>query len=87
MTTKPFIVGITGGSASGKTSFLKGVINAFTDDQICLISQDNYYLSRDVIPVDDQGVHNFDLPETIDHHLYARAYWSVHAGESDRYAE
>lgn len=72
MTTKPFIVGITGGSASGKTSFLKGVLSAFTDEQICLISQDNYYRSRAEIPVDDQGVHNFDLPETIDHHLYAQ---------------
>ena len=72
MTTKPFIIGITGGSASGKTSFLKGVLSAFSEDQICLISQDNYYLSRDAIPVDDQGIHNFDLPETIDHHLYAQ---------------
>lgn len=72
MTAKPFIVGITGGSASGKTSFLKGVLSAFADDQICLISQDNYYLNRDLIPVDDQGIHNFDLPETIDHHLYAQ---------------
>lgn len=72
MITKPFIVGITGGSASGKTSFLKGILNAFTDEQICLISQDNYYRNRAEIPVDDQGVHNFDLPETIDHHLYAQ---------------
>ncbi len=71
MTTKPFIVGITGGSASGKTSFLKGVLRAFADKEICLISQDNYYRKRSEIPVDDQGVHNFDLPETIDHHLYA----------------
>ena len=72
MAIKPFIVGITGGSASGKTSFLKGVLNAFTDEQICLISQDNYYRKRTEIPVDDQGIHNFDLPETIDHHLYAQ---------------
>lgn len=81
MTKKPFIVGITGGSASGKTSFLKGVINAFNDDQICLISQDNYYLSRDVIPVDDQGIHNFDLPETINHHLYAQHIGQLRSGE------
>lgn len=72
MTSKPFIVGITGGSASGKTSFLKGVLNAFSDDQICLISQDNYYRKLNEIAVDDQGIHNFDLPETIDHHLYAQ---------------
>ncbi|GAB4054916.1 uridine kinase [Spirosoma litoris] len=82
MVTKPFIVGITGGSASGKTSFLKGILNAFTDEQICLISQDNYYLSRDVIPVDDQGIHNFDLPETIDHHLYAKHIGQLHNGET-----
>jgi uridine kinase len=72
MTTKPFIVGITGGSASGKTSFLRGVLSAFSDHEICLISQDNYYRSLDQIQVDDQGIHNFDLPETIDHHLYAQ---------------
>lgn len=82
MTTKPFIVGITGGSASGKTSFLKGVLNAFNSDQICLISQDNYYLSRDVIPVDDQGIHNFDLPETINHHLYAQHISQLRQGET-----
>lgn len=72
MTSKPFIVGITGGSASGKTSFLRGILNAFTDEQITLISQDNYYRSLHEIAVDDQGVHNFDLPETIDHHRYAQ---------------
>ncbi|WP_020596653.1 uridine kinase [Spirosoma panaciterrae] len=81
MNSKPFIVGITGGSASGKTSFLKDILNAFDEDEICLISQDNYYLSRDVIPVDDQGIHNFDLPETIDHHLYAQHIGQLHNGE------
>ncbi len=81
MTAKPFIVGITGGSASGKTSFLKGVLNAFAEDQICLISQDNYYLNRDLIPVDDQGIHNFDLPETIDHHLYAQHISQLRDGQ------
>lgn len=82
MIAKPFIVGITGGSASGKTSFLKGVLSAFAEDQICLISQDNYYLNRDLIPVDDQGIHNFDLPETIDHHLYAQHISQLREGHT-----
>lgn len=81
MISKPFIVGITGGSASGKTSFLKGVLSAFTEDQICLISQDNYYRNLDQIAVDDQGVHNFDLPETIDHHLYAQHIEQLRNGQ------
>lgn len=81
MTHKPFIVGITGGSASGKTSFLKGVLSAFAEEQICLISQDNYYRKRSEIPVDDQGIHNFDLPETIDHHLYAQHIEQLRNGQ------
>jgi len=81
MTTKPFIVGITGGSASGKTSFLKGVLSAFPNEQICLISQDNYYRTLAEIAVDDQGIHNFDLPETIDHHLYARHIEQLRVGQ------
>lgn len=82
MINKPFIVGITGGSASGKTSFLKGVLNAFPDDQICLISQDNYYRTLDEILKDDQGIHNFDLPETIDHHLYAQHIGQLRMGQT-----
>ena len=82
MTTKPFIVGITGGSASGKTSFLKGVLNAFPDDQICLISQDNYYKELVHIPRDVNGIHNFDLPETIDHERFAQHLQMLHTGQT-----
>ncbi|GAB4001159.1 uridine kinase [Spirosoma daeguense] len=81
MATKPFIVGITGGSASGKTSFLRDVVNAFTDEQICLISQDNYYRTLDHIPVDQNGVYNFDLPATINHELFAEHLSEIHAGK------
>ena len=82
MATKPFIVGITGGSASGKTSFLKDILNAFPKDQICLISQDNYYRTLDLIPVDQNGVYNFDLPGTINHELFAEHLSQLHAGKT-----
>jgi|GEM_PF-28369 len=80
MNTKPFIVGITGGSASGKTSFLNELMSAFPKEQICLISQDNYYRDLASIAVDNQGVHNFDLPETIDHLRYAQHIQELREG-------
>ena len=64
--TKPYIIGITGGSGSGKTYFLKELLKEFGEEEICLVSQDNYYKPRDKQPVDKQGVKNFDLPESID---------------------
>jgi uridine kinase len=67
----PFIVGITGGSASGKTTFLRRLLASFPEEEICLISQDNYYHPRESQLVDAQGVTNFDLPSSIDSVAYA----------------
>ena len=48
--TAPYIVGITGGSASGKTYFMKNLIDAFGEDEVTRISQDNYYRPIHEIP-------------------------------------
>jgi uridine kinase len=69
---KPFVVGITGGSASGKTRFILELIRAFSDRDICLVSQDHYYRDREKQPKDDKGIENFDLPESIDHEAFQR---------------
>jgi uridine kinase len=63
---KPFIIGITGGSASGKTLFLSRLLRSFNSEEVCLISQDNYYLPRDQQPKDENNVSNFDTPQSID---------------------
>jgi uridine kinase len=70
--TQPYIVGITGGSASGKTFFLHSLLSRFTDTEICLISQDNYYRPLHEQVKDANGVVNFDLPESINFRLYAQ---------------
>ncbi|QTE37621.1 uridine kinase [Mucilaginibacter gossypii] len=65
---KPYIIGIAGGSGSGKTFFLKCFLEHFTADEVSLVSQDDYY-----IPVahnmtkEENKEYNFDLPSTIDH--------------------
>lgn len=64
--SKPFVIGITGGSGSGKTYFLQRLAEGFTPQQVCMISQDHYYRSREQQPVDENGVKNFDLPVSID---------------------
>jgi uridine kinase len=64
---KPFIIGITGGSGSGKTSFIRKLRSKFGMDQLCIISQDEYYKPRELQQSDDIGIKNFDLPYSIDH--------------------
>ena len=66
MQIKPYFVGITGGSGSGKTYFLNRLLNSFNKEDICLISQDNYYFPIHKQHKDGNGIENFDIPESID---------------------
>ena len=79
---KPFIVGITGGSASGKTLFLDRLLSSFDPGEVCLISQDNYYKPRHLQPIDSQGIHNFDTPFSIDFEQYADDIRKIQHGET-----
>ncbi len=82
MKPQPYIVGITGGSASGKTLFLDKLLNAFDPGQVCLISQDNYYKPRHQQPMDEKGIHNFDTPHSIDFEAYASDIKKIQGGET-----
>lgn len=79
---RPFLIGITGGSASGKTHFLNSLLASFSADEISLISQDNYYRPRHEVPLDSHGVENFDLPESIDFNLYAQHIHDLSEGRT-----
>ncbi|QOI97166.1 MAG: uridine kinase [Flammeovirgaceae bacterium] len=78
---KPFTIGITGGSGSGKTYFLSGLSKRFSESELCLISQDNYYHPRDQQKTDERGVKNFDLPEAIDHRQFVADINKLKRGE------
>lgn len=79
---KPFTIGITGGSGSGKTYFLQGLSSCFKPEEICLISQDNYYKPRDQQPIDENGVKNFDLPISIDREDFQRDLLKLKSGQN-----
>ena len=79
---QPFIVGITGGSASGKTTFLHKLIDAFGPEDICLISQDNYYIPQPNLSKADNVFFNFDEPDAFDSHRYAQDILKLRQGES-----
>ncbi len=63
---KTTIIGITGGSGSGKTSVLQSIRQQFTPDQVCMISQDDYYQPRSSQIPDPSGYFNFDVPTALD---------------------
>lgn len=79
---KPYIVGITGGSGSGKTTFLKSLADGYTPDEVCIISMDNYYKPRSQQVYDENGVQNFDLIDSIDVNSFLKDIIRLISGES-----
>jgi uridine kinase len=79
---KPFTIGITGGSGSGKTYFIRNLASRFKPEEITFISQDHYYKSRDLQFTDEKGVKNFDLPTAIERERFHHDILKLKRGET-----
>ena len=63
------IIGIAGGSGSGKTTVVKEVMSKFSLQDVAIISQDSYYKDSSHISVEERANINFDHPESIEFDL------------------
>ena len=70
---RPLIIGVTGGSGSGKTTFINALKKAFNRKELCVISQDDYYRPIHKQPIDNQGIEDFDQPKSIDKEAFVKA--------------
>lgn len=78
---KPFIIGITGGSGSGKTTFILALQKMFSKKELCVISQDDYYRPQKDQFVDPQGVVDYDRPRSIDKEAFIKDVKKLIAGK------
>ncbi|MCZ4244033.1 uridine kinase [Pedobacter sp. HCMS5-2] len=78
---KPFIIGIAGGSGSGKTFFLNCFLHHFKQDEVTLVSQDDYYIPAGEMTQEENKLYNFDLPSTIDSEQFLRDIKQLINGE------
>ena len=66
------IVGIAGGTGSGKTTVVKEVVNRLPDNEVAVIPQDSYYRDNSHIPMEQRQEINFDHPSSIEFELLNR---------------
>ncbi len=79
---KPLIIGIAGGSGSGKTFFLNTFLHHFKTDEVTLVSQDDYYIPAGEMTQEENKLYNFDLPSTIDDHQFLLDIKKLISGET-----
>ncbi len=78
--SKPYIIGIAGGTASGKTAVAEILKESHPDD-ILLITHDNYYKAYGEIPKKEAIEKNFDYPGSIDNRLFISHLKKLIAGK------
>ncbi len=66
------IIGISGGSGSGKSTFVKNLLADLPENDISILHQDSYYKANDHIPLEERNNLNFDHPDAIDFELLSR---------------
>ena len=60
------IVGIAGGTGSGKTTVVKKVMEVFPNDEVIVIPQDSYYKDNAGISLEERQKINFDHPDSVE---------------------
>lgn len=77
---RPCILGVAGGTGSGKTTVVRSILEAAGEDRIALIEQDSYYRDVDWRSEADLLQHNFDHPAAIDNDLLVAHLAALKAG-------
>ncbi|HEU0126641.1 uridine kinase [Flavobacterium sp.] len=76
------IIGIAGGTGSGKTTVVHQIMNELPHTEVGVISQDSYYKETTNLSFDERALINFDHPRAIDFDLLVKHLKALKAGET-----
>ncbi len=76
------IIGIAGGTGSGKTTVVDQIVKELPDDEVCIISQDSYYHDTSELSYEERTKINFDHPNSIDFDLLVSHLKELRNGNS-----
>jgi uridine kinase len=82
MSKKPIVIGVAGGSGSGKTTVAKEIYRQFADQSILIIEQDAYYKDQSEKSMDERLNTNYDHPLAFDNDLLIQHITALQAYES-----
>ncbi len=78
---RPLIIGMAGGSGSGKTTIAHAVIETVGADSVTLIQHDAYYRDLNHLTLEERGAVNFDHPDSLETELLVGHLEMLRAGE------
>lgn len=63
------VIGVAGGTGSGKTTVVRKIAGQFPEDEVAILSQDSYYFDNSHLSLEERRAKNFDHPESVEFKL------------------
>jgi uridine kinase len=79
---KPFVIGVAGGSGSGKSTVTREVLASIGSEMAAVVFQDDYYLDQSHMTPEDRRKTNYDHPDAFDWPLMAQHVRALRHGEA-----
>ncbi|MBQ8565529.1 MAG: uridine kinase [Bacteroidaceae bacterium] len=76
------VIGIAGGTGSGKTTVVRKIVESFCDGEVAVIPQDSYYKDSSHLPLEERLKLNFDEPAAIEWELLVKQLKELKAGKA-----
>jgi len=80
MSDSPLILGVAGGSGSGKTTVVENIVAGIGREKILLIEHDSYYRDLSHLPLEERKKQNFDHPSSLETELMIRHLSALRSG-------
>jgi uridine kinase len=79
---QPVIIGVAGGSGSGKTTVVREIVRSLGPDDVSCIQHDSYYYDRSAVPPAERAHINYDHPDALETSLLVRHLRDLRAGRA-----
>lgn len=80
--TRPVIVGVAGGTGSGKTTIVREILRGLVPDSVLVIQHDSYYKDRSHLPREERADVNYDHPDALETSLLVEHLRQLLAGQT-----
>ena len=78
----PVIIGVAGGSGSGKTTVVRKIVEALGDDQVSVLEHDRYYRDHPELRLEERAALNYDHPASLETDLMVRHVEALREGRT-----
>lgn len=82
MSTRSVVIGVAGGSGSGKTTVVRRIVESLGNDQVTVLEHDRYYRDRSELRLEERAAMNYDHPDALETDLMVRHLIELREGRS-----